>query len=458
MKTTPDTKTVRALLELRKNNMLIVNPEYQRGEVWTQPQQKRLIDSVLRGYPIPLIYLHYIKREVAGFQQHGFEVIDGQQRINALYLYTEGQFKLFDPVADEADARFPSFIKDCPCEWGGKKFDVLSPELQKQLLETALSVVLIEPDVPNEARDLFIRLQAGMPLTPQEKRDAWPGNFTEFILKVAGKPEIPKYPGDEFFTKVMGAKAGKRGEMRQLAAQLVMLFLARRETGTVCNTARDDIDTFYYKHLNFDHGSPDARRFVEILKMLTQLLGDGKRSKVIGHEAMHLVMLVDSLWDEYTRSWTGRFATAFDFFRVALAKDKLTKDDVQPGEFWLQYGVHTRVASDRGSTIQRRHEFFSQKMLALLRPELKDPIRIFGPIERELIYYRDKKTCQVCSAEVRWDEHEIHHVDGHAGGGATVIENGALVHKHCHPKGKAAEEFAVKHKAKMASTASKPSS
>jgi hypothetical protein len=31
---------------------------------------------------------------------------------------------------------------------------------------------------PNEARDLFVRLQAGMPLNSQEKRDAWPGQFT----------------------------------------------------------------------------------------------------------------------------------------------------------------------------------------------------------------------------------------------------------------------------------------
>jgi uncharacterized protein with ParB-like and HNH nuclease domain len=54
MKMTPQTKTVQELLELRVNNMLAVNPEYQRGAVWSVGQKKKLIDSVLRGYPIPL--------------------------------------------------------------------------------------------------------------------------------------------------------------------------------------------------------------------------------------------------------------------------------------------------------------------------------------------------------------------------------------------------------------------
>jgi hypothetical protein len=54
-----DKITVRDLLRLKTGGMLHVNPEYQRGAVRKEPQQKRLIDSVMRGYPLPLIYLHY---------------------------------------------------------------------------------------------------------------------------------------------------------------------------------------------------------------------------------------------------------------------------------------------------------------------------------------------------------------------------------------------------------------
>jgi hypothetical protein len=335
MKFKPDTKTVEELLDLKTSNMLYANPEYQRGAVWTVAQKKRLIDSVFRGYPIPLIYLHHIAKQVAGAKREDFEIIDGQQRINALYEYREGNFKAFDPIKDEEEARFPSFTKEQPCPWGGSYFADLSSDLQQQMLNTPLSVEFIETDIPNEARDLFIRLQAGMPLNSQEKRDAWPGKFTEYVLKIGGKPEIARYPGHDFFKVVMRAKDQSRGEFRQLSAQIMMLYFTRQETGHLCDINRDAIDTFYHKHLDFDSNSPAAKRFGSILDLLTSLLGDGKRKKVIGHEAMGLVLLVDPLLDDYTASWRTNFADAFDSFRLSLAEAAETRYSEKPSEFWL---------------------------------------------------------------------------------------------------------------------------
>ena len=54
-------------------------------------------------------------------------------------------------------------------------------------------------DHPNEVRNLFIRLQAGTPLTAQEKRDAWPGKFTLFVIRHAGKPGHPLHNPKAFF-------------------------------------------------------------------------------------------------------------------------------------------------------------------------------------------------------------------------------------------------------------------
>ena len=457
MNSKQDTKTVAALLKLKKLEMLKVNPEYQRGQAWKPPQWKRLVDSVLRGYMIPLFYLHYIKREIEGYTQEGFEVIDGQQRLDALYFFMEGQFKLFDPVKDEAEARFPAFVKEQPCPWGGKDFEGLTPELRQKFLDTSLPVVMIETQDQNEVRDLFIRLQAGMPLNSQEKRDAWPGNFTEYILKVGGKPALPRYPGHEFFVKVMKASPKNRGEFRQLCAQMFMLFLTRRETAGLCDIKGEAIDTFYYKHLDFSPASSDAKRFTEILDFLTDHLGDGKRKKVIGHEAIHLVLLLDSSLDDYTGNWTEKFAPAFDLFRLNVLKGKETRFDPVPSEYWQQYGQLTRTNTDRAETIRRRQDFFSHAMYAILQPQLKDPTRLFGALEKELIYHRDGKLCQApgCGGPVTWAEAEYHHIEEHAKGGRTILENGALVHSHCHPRGQAAvEAFAAKHKARFAAKAS----
>jgi hypothetical protein len=68
--------------------------------------------------------------------------------------------------------------------------------------------------------------------------------------------------------------------------------------------------------------SPAAKRFGAILDLLVNLVGDGKRKRAIGHEAMGLVLLVDSLLDDYTASWRTKFADAFDSFRLSMSEAK----------------------------------------------------------------------------------------------------------------------------------------
>lgn len=457
MKAVPDDDhTVADVIELKAKQMLVVNPEYQRGAVWTATQKKKLIDSVLRGYPIPLFYFHHIVQSAGKLVSQRFEIIDGQQRINALADFHDGAFKLFDPVKDDAEARFPDFVKKQPCPWGGRFFQELSEPLKDQFRATPLRIVKIESDDSNEARDLFVRLQAGMPLNSQEKRDAWPGQFTDFVLRLGGKPDIPKYPGHDFFNVLMKAnKAKDRGKFRQLAAQIAMLFITRRHEGGFRDINAAAIDDFYYENLGFDAESEDARRLFQVLDKLNVLLREQKLKKLVGHEAIHLVLLVDTLLDNYTRAWEDRFAAAFDTFRANVAHAKRTVRDPKPSEYWLQYLVGTRANSDRHDVIQRRHEFFAEKMRDVLQPQLKDPARTFGILERELIYYRDGKRCTAvgCGGEVIWSDAEIHHVEPHRHGGMTALENGALVHRHCHPKGDAAEAaFAKDWRQRMAAS------
>jgi HNH endonuclease len=128
---------------------------------------------------------------------------------------------------------------------------------------------------------------------------------------------------------------------------------------------------------------------------------------------------------------------------------------IKPKCFWaLSLFQLADITTDRSDAIQRRQEFFSLKMREILKPISKDPQRQFGALERELIYYRDKKRCAKCGAEVIWSEGEIHHIDEHAKGGMTILENGALVHRHCHPKGARAVEFAKEWRTRIKRTGS----
>ena len=440
MNATPEHLTVGEVLDLRRNKLLEIDPEYQRGHVWTRVQQQYFVDSILRGYHVPLFYLHVQKGRKVGSHQVGdrLYIVDGQQRLQALWAFSEGAFKLLDPR--EHVGRFPQALADASCSWAGRDIHRLDADTKRRFFETKLSVVQIETDDHTEVRDLFIRLQGGKPLTPQEQRDAWPGEFGAFVCRIGGKAGIEKYPGHDFFLKLMRSPSNARNpKARQLAAQMIMLFDRNRTDGEFCDIQRRSVDAYYIKNLGFNVESSLARDFSSVLDTVAELLGDGKRPTMVGHQAIHVVLLARVLSDgSYVRSsWAPKFAAAFDHFNKRMTESRAKERNEKVADEYLRnYGFKTRAGSDIASNIRDRQMFFNLKMLEHMQPTPKDHDRTFGTIERELIYHRDEKRCRVpgCGKEVLWGDAEFHHVEPHADGGATSISNGALVHRECHPQ------------------------
>ena len=89
-----------------------------------------------------------------------------------------------------------------------------------------------------------------------------------------------------------------------------------------------------------------------------------------------------------------------------------------------------------------------EEMHKFLEPlKRKDPNRLYGELDRTILFFRQGGKCLVCDGELDWRDCEVHHVEEHSRGGETSLENGAAVHKKCHPKGQLktqhfAEKFA----------------
>lgn len=438
--------TLKALIEFKREGILRVNHEYQRGLKWSRSQKLMFIDSIFRGYSIPAFYFHKIQSSAGSISNTFYDIVDGQQRIDAIYSYSEDAFPLLDPTGD-LDFRFPNFVRDLPCPWAGKRFKELDKDLQKQMLSTIVVVYKISDTNDNEIRDLFIRLQGGTPLTPQDKRDSWPGKFTEFVLKFGGKSDVDKWYGVPVFKEV--AKVQNESRRRQLVAQIFMLFWSIRKERKFCDIKSVNIDQFYHQQVGFDQNSDDAKQFDSIgRKLHTALSG---QPKVVGHHLIHLFILVDTLLDDYLPTWENNLGEAlFEFDRRCRQASKDVKDNKPDSEFakyWNFYAQWTRTNSDIASTIQRRHAFFSREMSELLCLKKRDKKRSFTEFERSTVFFRDLGECQYCKMKgenhkVLWDECEIHHVVPHEHGGATNVDNAALMHKTCHPKAQGTvEEF-----------------
>jgi hypothetical protein len=436
--------TIKELLENKSDEMLKVNSEYQRGEAWTPGGQKLFIDTILRGYPFHNLILHdrcITRRESITRRERRndrYEIIDGQQRINAMYEFAENRLKLFHPDKDSKTTRLPQFIKEQSCEWGNCTYDSLSPELRKKFNETKVAINLITTDNKDEVRDIFIRLQNGRPLTPQEKRDAWPGNFTSFILSLGGKSA--RYPGHDFFKHCLKSK-NDRGEIRTLATQIAIQLFENATKGNWQDLGTASIDDYYYTNLSFDSNSEKVERLKRALTLADKLFSRHPITKKLkGYETLHSILLIDSWMDKYTTDWQNQFIEYFMQFRkeVEMGKKERKDKDSKYKAYWDGFGQWTQTQSNNASTIAERHEFFSRFMYITLNPIPKDSKRAYDEVEREVIYERDGKVCAECHNHIEWVDLEIHHRKPHAEGGRTTIDNGVAVHKDCHPRSQAA--------------------
>src|SRR2546428_514680 len=73
----------------REAEGLSLTPKFQRRGVWTTPARSFLIDTLIRGLPVPPIYLR--TTQSADRKRIVREVVDGQQRISAVLDFIDGK-------------------------------------------------------------------------------------------------------------------------------------------------------------------------------------------------------------------------------------------------------------------------------------------------------------------------------------------------------------------------------
>jgi hypothetical protein len=161
MSITPKGISVLELYRLYRTQRLIVNRRYQRKLVWTKVEKACLIESLLLNYPIPLILLGEFKNSEG---EDLYEIIDGMQRLNAIFSFIENQFvvqdKYFDltkhPFANElyqAGVFKPVYPEITP----GKIFD---SDTCVKFLEYSLAVTIYRANSITEIEDIFNRINS----------------------------------------------------------------------------------------------------------------------------------------------------------------------------------------------------------------------------------------------------------------------------------------------------------
>ena len=153
---------------------IIVNRDYQRSDkVWPPAAKSFLIETILLNYPIPKLFL--FQRTDLRSRKTFKEIVDGQQRSQAILEFFEGKFHLSRSCGIEDAA--------------GKRYSELDEEFQQTFLDYSLSVDLFVAATTDNIREIFRRINSyTVPLNPEEKRHAiYQGVFKWFIHRLSTK-------------------------------------------------------------------------------------------------------------------------------------------------------------------------------------------------------------------------------------------------------------------------------
>src|SRR5581483_7020675 len=175
---------------------LILDPIFQRRKVWDDGRSSRLIESVILEVPLPIFYL-------AENQNGQEEVIDGQQRLNALFRFLNNEYAL-------------KGLKALPI-LNGLKFKDLQKPIQRSIEKCSLRVITFKKESDENLRFvIFERLNTGaVPLNDQELRNCiYRGRYNTLLHKLAADGE---------YMRVMGLKTP---EKRMKDVEFVLRFAA----------------------------------------------------------------------------------------------------------------------------------------------------------------------------------------------------------------------------------------
>lgn len=392
-------KTLTAQSTFIRRSKINTNPDYQRPAVWSKAQKQLLIDSMLREYDIPKMYMHKTGKDT-------YDVIDGQQRLRTIWEFFSGGFALAKD-ADPVDG----------IDIAGQKYDDLDMDLLDKLHSYNLDFVILDDVSDEEISEMFLRLQNGTTLKAQEKRNAYPGNMRNYIKQLAAHP---------FFTDIVNFQ-NSRFSHEHVAAQLTLLTI----NGDICDIKDRNLNTMYIEYQDFDANGDIAKKVKRVLNYLLLMFPE-KTPELKRYNVVSMFALVKELLENYAiKGREKELAKWFIDFETLRAMEAEKPEDQQDTRLAI-YQSKTKDSTDAMDSLRYRHDFLKQNLLAVIADlEPKDSRRNFDEAQRQVIFRRDKGICQICGSKCEWNAWHADHIVPWNHGGKTIVSNGQVLCPSC---------------------------
>ena len=229
MKMTPGRRALDKIFKRRDRYEI---PEWQRGEVWNIERKQQLIDSVLRGWKLPKFYFLKVSEDQ-------YEVVDGQQRLNAIYDFFSNDLALTDET-----------MKD----FGGPTYKDLKTKIADIFDDFEIEFDEIENATEDEVKQFFQRLQQGLPLSSSEKLNSIHSKLRDFC-RILTK--------HDFFTKSV-----ELSDTRLAYFDVTTKTLAIEIDGLDTGLRFEDVKAIFETNNNYSTSSQTSKRVKAALDFL----------------------------------------------------------------------------------------------------------------------------------------------------------------------------------------------
>ncbi|MEU6079141.1 DUF262 domain-containing protein [Streptomyces sp. NPDC047108] len=381
MSITPRGMSIQEAYSLYRGEKLIVNRNYQRKLVWGVDEKIRLIDSVLRGFPIPLFLL-------AETADGDFEIIDGMQRLDAIFGFIEhkyaipnGETKEYFDLREFSRARQAAESGFFEIETGNPSF--IPAEKCADLLDYQLAVTIFDSKEETHVTEVFRRINSGgRQLSAQEKRQAGVvSDFVQLIRRLAsdfrydGSPDVlplSRMPvvsidsarerlgygiaAEETFwcsLGVLNPRQLQQSEDEQLLAD-ICISVVRGNTFSVSSDVLDkyfDLETPESFSLNIDlnaYGTDSLARDVKDVLGAMKAMVDSERPGVSGAFRSHVST------SGFTSAKTPFYAIFMAFYDLMIRQQKELADP--KAAFAAIRRISEKLTPSRNTTTERQRQ------------------------------------------------------------------------------------------------------
>ena len=266
----------------------------QRGFVWDKKRMSLLIDSVLRGYPIPPIFTIKTNEVIASGKKELpiYDCIDGKQRSTTFKMFLDNEFRL--------DGLNPFVLTDGEeVDLNGLTFEELPEEVQDIIKDYTLVVYYFDDCSDEEVAEMMSRLNNGKVLTGTENAR----------IKAKNLDTIRELASHDVLTNYLTDKAIKGYANEDIVIKFALLLSEQTELSN--KNVREAYETF-----NF--GESMQKSIVDTMDFVLEAIEDSTDDRKIIKRMTSKANLITILYVAHEYMVSGDYSV--DVFAEKLAK------------------------------------------------------------------------------------------------------------------------------------------